>query len=143
MTDAFCARWINRSACHLAECLVAGECRFSSFDQETNDALEEALEKSTRRPRLLDDDGGIQLCEQCNNDDGKAVEVGVGEIQVSRIGAHNAFGSGVCRWVYICQACWWALQGEAVQGIEAWFGLWHEMYGVHEDCAACRAELRT
>ena len=143
MTDAFCARWINRSACRLAECLVAGECGFSSFDQETNDALEEALEKSMRRPRLLDDDGRVQLCEQCNNDDGKAVEIGAGEIRVSKIWAHNAFGFGVCRLVYICDTCFWAIQGEVYQGIEAWFGPWHEMYGVHEDCAACRAEMKT
>ena len=81
MTDDHCGRWIRRSACRLAECLVAGECLFRVYDQETNDAFNdafnEALGKSKRRPRLLDDDGRIQLCEQCNNDDGKAVEVGL------------------------------------------------------------------
>ena len=141
MTEAYCERWIRRSACLLAECLVAGECRFSAFDQESNDAFLEAMEKSRHRPRLLDDDGRIQLCEQCNNDDGKAIEIGIGSISVSSVWAHDAFGSGVCRLVYMCQACWQALLLEVFQGIESWFGPWHEMYGIHEDCAACRAEL--
>ena len=132
---------MQRSACLLAECLVADECQFRAYDQESNDAFDEALEKSKRRPRLLDDDGRIQLCEQCNNDDGKAIEIGINSIRVSRVWAHNAFGSGICRLVYICQACFWAIQLEAVQGIEPWFGTSHEMYGVHENCAACRAEL--
>ena len=116
MTDAYCGRWLQRSACHLAECLVACECRFSSYDQESNDAFNEAMRKSMpNRPRLLDDDGGIQLCEQCNNDDGRAIEIGEGNIRVSRVWAHNAFDSGVCRWVYMCQVCWYALQLEVYQ----------------------------
>ena len=58
MTDTYCARWKQRSDCFLAECLVAGECRFVAYDQESNDAFDEALRKSMpRRPRLLDDDG--------------------------------------------------------------------------------------
>ena len=143
MTHAICGRWLRRSDCLLAECLVAGECRFGAYDQESNDAFDEALRKSvSKRPRLLDDDGGIHLCEQCNNDDGRAIEIGAGSLRVSRVWAHNAFDSGVCRWVYICQACFWAIQLAAVQGVEPWFGPWHEMYGVREDCAACRAELR-
>ncbi len=141
MTDAYCGRWRQRSACRLAECLVAGECRFGAYDQESNAAFEEALEKSRRRTRILDDDGRIQLCEQCNNDDGRAVEVGIDGIRISQVWAHNAFGSGVCRLVFICHACFWAIQQDAVQGIESWFGPWHEMYGVREECAACRAEL--
>ena len=147
MTDDHCGRWIRRSACRLAECLVAGECLFRVYDQETNDAFNEAfneaLGKSRRRPRLLDDDGRIQLCEQCNNDDGKAVEVGIDGIRVSRVWAHNAFDSGVCRWVYFCQACFWELQRGVYQGIEPWFGWSHERFGIYEDCAACRAEPRT
>ena len=143
MTRANCGRWIRRSACLLAECMVAGECLFNSLDQESNDAFNEALEKSKRRPRLLDNDGGIQLCEQCNNDDGKAIEIGVDGIRVSQVWAHNAFDSGVCRLVYFCQACWWALQKEVYQGIEPWYGWSHGRFGIDEDCAACRAELGT
>ena len=143
MTDAYYGRWIRRSACILAECLVAGECRFSTYEQESNDAFNEAVEKSRHRPRLLDDDGRIQLCEQCNNDDGKAIEIGLDGIGMSRVWAHNAFDSGVCRWVYICQACWRALQLEIYQGIEPWYGWSHERFRIHEDCAACRAELGT
>ena len=144
MADAFCGRWIQRSACLLAECLVASECRFSSYDPESNDAFDEALRKSMpNRPRLLDDDGRIQLCEQCNNDDGKAIEVGIDGIRVSQVWAHNAFDSGVCRLVYICQACWWALQQEVYQGIEPWYGWSHERFGIYEDCAACGAEMET
>ena len=142
MADTYCGRWKQRSDCRLAECLVAGKCRFSAYDQESNDAFDEALRKSIPKTRLLDDDGGIQLCEQCNNDDGKAIEIGIDGIRVSRVWAHNAFDSGVCRFVYFCQACWWALQGEIYQGIEPWFGWSHERFGINEDCAACRAELR-
>ena len=144
MTNTYCGRWIQRSACFLAECLVAGECRFTAYDQESNDAFDEALRKSLpKRPRLLDDDGRIQLCELCNNDDGKAIEIGAGDISVSRVWAHNAFDSGVCRLVYMCQACWRALMQKVTEGIEPWFGPGHEMFGVYDDCAACSAELRT
>ena len=89
------------------------------------------------RPPLLDDDGRLQLCEQCNNDDGKSVEITADSISVRRVWAHNAFHSGACRLVYICDACWWALMLEAAQGIEPWFGPGHEMYGVYEDCPQC------
>jgi hypothetical protein len=143
MTDAYCGRAMQHSPCFLAECRVAGECRFSSFDSESNDAFNEALDKSMPRPRLLDDDGGIQLCEQCNSDDGKAVEIGIDGIRTSRVWAHNAFDSGVCRWVFICHVCWWAVQMEVYQGIEPWFGWSQERFSRHQACAACRAEAGT
>lgn len=144
MTDSYCGRWRRRSDCPLAECLAAGKCRFGAYDQESNDAFDEALRKSmSKRPRLLDDDGSIQICEQCNNDNGKAVEAGAEGIRVSTVWAHNAFDSGVCRWVYLCQACWWAVQQDVYGGIEPWFGWNQGRFGTHESCAACRAELRT
>ncbi len=144
MPDTYCGRWMQRSACILAECLFDGQCAFNDFEPETNAAFNEALDKSKPpRPRLLDDDGSIQLCEQCNNDDGKAIEIGTDGIRVYRVWAHNAFDSGVCRWVYMCHACFWVIQEDAYGGKEPWFGPGHEMYGVHEDCTACRAELRT
>ena len=96
---SYCGRWVHPSLCFLAECLVAGFCRFTQYDVESNEALAEAVEKSVlpRRPRLLDGDGSLQICEQCNGRDGPAVRVGVGSVSVSGTWAHRPFGGDACR----------------------------------------------
>ena len=139
MNKADCGRWVNRSSCFMAECLVAYECQFSDYDKETNEAFFEAVEKSVSvRPRILDDDGRVQLCEQCNGEDGKAVEIGIGSLTVSMVWAHNAFDSGVCRMVYICSTCFRAMV-TAENANNAWFDAW--TYGADKDCPACLAEI--
>ena len=122
----------------MAECLVAGKCQFADYENETNRAFFEAVDKSMPHPRVLDDYGRVQLCEQCNGDDGKAVEIWVESVSVSKVWAHDAFGSGVCRMVYICQTCFLAMV-TAESSDDAWFDAWS--YGLHEDCPACRSEL--
>ena len=102
MSNSYCERWMNRSACFLAECLFHGACAFTRWDDETNEAFQETIEKSLNiRTRFLGKDGSLQFCEQCNGDDGKAVDVGVGRLAAKRVLTHKALNSGICRWVYI------------------------------------------
>ena len=131
----YCARWFNSSACtvKLAECLIAEECAFAQYDAEANVAFLEAVHKTAfRRPRLLDFDGSVQICEQCNGPG--AVVIGVMSLSVERVWAHNAFDSGVCRPVYICDPCF----RKVVSTDDAWFDA--SMYGLDLNCPACRAE---
>jgi len=138
MTNNICSRWVSRSACLLVECKIADSCRYWEFDDETNEAFLEAIDKTTRaRPRLLHPDGEIQFCEQCNGTDGKAVKIGIGTISVSMIWAHNAWDSGICRLVYICDSCFRKISADETTDSH-WLDA--RMYGLDPDCAACRAE---
>ena len=143
MGSNLCSRWVNRTACVLVECKIAEGCRYGEFDGETNAAFEEAVNRhsSVGRPWLLDDDGAVQRCEQCNGQDGRAVEFGPGDpfaLAVRRQWAHDAFGEGVCRFVYLCLACDRAIMCHAAGQDEPWFDPWH--YGLNPDCDSCRAE---
>ena len=138
------------AACYLelAECLVTGICAFPyPCDDTTDRAFVEALEshRRSRFPRILDKDGGIQMCEQCNNDDGKAVEIGVSSLSVHRLWVHKPFGRETCCWVYICDACWLTILEQecsiAPPTKEAWFDT--TVYGPDPDCPQCQAELLT
>ena len=143
MNNNHCGRWINRSHCFLLECLVADKCAFADYDREANAAFLEAVDKSTRRrPRILDDGGSVQRCEQCHptGNDGEAVRIGDGQLSVSMVWAHNAFDKGVCRWVYICDECFRSMV-TAANADKAWFDAW--AYGIDINCPACRAELPT
>ena len=141
MSNSYCERWMNRSACFLAECLFHEECAFTKWDDETNEAFQEAIEKSGLiRPRILGNDGGCQLCEQCNRDDGKAIEIGVDRLEVNMVWTHNAFNSGICRWVYICEVCFEAMV-TAENADKAWFEFDAWSYGLEPDCPSCCAEL--
>ena len=142
MNQQLCPRWFNRnvSDCSLAECLVAGACDFADFDKFTNIAFGKAMESElqSHRPRILDADGGVQMCEQCNDEDGKAVIIGDGSLSVSRVWAHNAFNSGICRLVYICDVCLSSIR-TAENAANAWFDA--HSYGIDEKCPTCRAQM--
>lgn len=140
MTDRECSRWVSRSACILVECKIAEICRYWDYDDETNEVFLDAIDKHTsmRRPRLLDAEGSLQRCEQCENQDGRSIVIGPGTLSVLRTWAHNAFGQGVCRPVYLCEACWQSLLRHAAGQPEPWFDVW--TYGLDPECAACRAE---
>ena len=132
----YCGRWFNTAACNLnlAECLLADECAFVQYDAEANVAFLEAVEKTNLRPRLLDFDGSVQICEQCNGNG--AVVIGVMSLVVKRIWAHNAFDSGVCRGVYTCDACC----KKIVSADDSSF-FDTSMYELNLNCPACRAEM--
>ena len=144
-SDNLCGRFFRRpgwAGCYwgLAECLLAGKCAFTDFDDETNKAFAEALESTKRMhcPRILDQDGGVQMCEQCNNADGKAVEVrGDGSLSVNRVWAHKPpFGAACCRYVYVCNTCSQAI----IQAREEpWFD--RSWYGVDPNRPVCRPAL--
>ena len=127
---------------------MAGVCAFPFPSDEAIDrAFNEALEshKRSRRPRILDEDGRIQMCEQCNNDDGKAVEIEANSLSVSRVWAHKPFGGETCRLVYVCDACCFTrLEQECSippPKKEAWFDT--AVYGADPDCSQCEAKLLT
>ena len=140
MTNRECTRWVSRSACLLIECKIAESCKYWQFDDETNEALREAASKHMNmgRPRLLDADGSLQRCEQCENQDGMSVVIGAHSISVTRVWAHNAFGQGVCRQVYLCEVCRQSILRHLAGQAEPWFDV--ATYGPDPECAACRAE---
>ena len=144
MANRECSRWVNGSACFLIECRIAESCRYWDFDDETNKVFADAIDKHTsRRRRLLDDDGAVQRCEQCNNQDGRSIEFGFDgpfTLAVRGMWAHDAFGQGVCRMVYLCESCFRGILGHAAGQLEPWFDVW--TYGLDSECSACRAEQR-
>ena len=78
----------------------------------------------TRRgiSRHLTEEGALPLCEQCNSSgNSKPVEIvssdhGSISFTVSRMWAHKPYEEADCRYVYICQECFWALQCEVYGG---------------------------
>lgn len=140
MSNRACSRWVSSKACLLVECKIADSCRYWEFDDETNEAFLEAIDKTmmSLRPRLLHQDGEIQFCEQCNGTDGKAVEIGIGTVSVRMLWAHNAWDSGICRMVYICDSCFREILADETADSH-WFDA--AMYGIDPECAACQAEL--
>ena len=140
MTDRECSRWVSRSACFLIECKIAESCTYWQYDEETNEALQEAINKhmSMGRPRLLDADGSLQGCEQCESQDGRSIVIGPDTISVTKAWAHNAFGKGVCRQVYLCEVCCHSIRRHAAGQSEPWFDV--SAYGLDPECAACQAE---
>ena len=140
MTDRECSRWVSRSACFLIECRIGESCTYWQFDDEANEAFQEAIDKhmSMGLPRLLDADGSLQRCEQCENQDGRAILIGPDTISVTRVWAHDAFGRGVCRHVYLCDVCRRSIVHPTASQPEPWFDV--SMYGLDPECAACRAE---
>ena len=91
----------------------------------------------------LTEEGALPICEQCNSSgNSKPVEIfssGGGSIgfRTSRTWAHKPFGERDCRWVYLCQECFWAIQQAAYGGIEPWFD-GGDVYGIHPDCQQCQ-----
>ena len=91
----------------------------------------------------LTEEGALPTCEQCNSsgdsrpgkifsdDDGS---VGFG---ASKIWVHKPYGEADCRYVYICDECFWALQEEAYGGVDPWFVGW-EAYVSDPNCRQCQ-----
>ncbi len=99
----------------------------------------------TRRgiSRHLTEEGALPICEQCNSSgNSKPVEIvsddgqSVG-FRTSQTWAHKPFGERDCRWVYLCQECFWALQCAVYGGIEPWFAGW-EAYVSDPNCQQCQ-----
>lgn len=75
--------------------------------------------------RHLTEEGALPICEQCNaggrggplqihsSDDGS-----IG-FRTSMVWAHKPFDKSTCRYVYICDTCFWAIQKEAYSWEEA------------------------
>ena len=99
----------------------------------------------TRRgiSRHLTEEGALPLCEQCNSSgNSKPVEIvssdhGSISFTVSRMWAHKPYEEADCRYVYICQECFWALQCEVYGGVEPWFVGW-EAYASDPNCRQCQ-----
>ena len=92
--------------------------------------------------RHLTEEGALPICEQCNSSgNSKPVEIvsldgeSVG-FRASLTWAHKPFGELYCRWVYLCQECFWAIQQQAYGGVEPWFD-GADVYGIHPDCQQC------
>lgn len=145
MGGTYCGGVRFPERCPLAECLVTGACAFADYDNKTNEAFAEAADKTlfSRRRRILDEDGRVQLCEQCNGDDGRAVQIHDHGLQVRGIWTHDAFGSGVCRMVYMCDVCY-----QSMLTGQAWFD--EEIYQLSfdpesglfvGDCSSCAAHI--
>ena len=93
--------------------------------------------------RHLTEEGALPICEQCNSSgNSKPVEIvsldgeSVG-FRASRTWAHKPFGELYCRWVYLCQECFWAIQQQAYGEVEPWFD-GADVYGIHPDCQQCQ-----
>ena len=93
--------------------------------------------------RYITDDGGLPICEQCNSGGQKGpVQISISRdgsvgIRTSRIWVHKPFGEAECRYVYICDECFWAIQQEVYGGVEPWFEGW-EAYVPDLDCPQCQ-----
>ena len=96
--------------------------------------------------RYLTDEGGLPICEQCNSGGQRGpVQISVDSdgsvgIRTSKVWAHKPFGELDCRYVYICDECFWAIQQEAYGGIEPWFEGW-KAYVRDPDCRQCQERV--
>ena len=89
--------------------------------------------------RHLTEEGAVPICEQCNSRGPVQISVdndGSAELRVSMLWAHKPFGEPDCRYVYICDGCFWELQQEIYGGVEAWFEV-REVYVRNPDCQQC------
>ena len=91
----------------------------------------------------LTGEGALSICEQCNAGGNKGpVQIVFSEngsigFRASTVWVHKPFGELTCRYVYICDVCFWALQQEAYGGIEPWFGGW-KFYTPDPNCRECQ-----
>ena len=91
----------------------------------------------------LTEEGALSICEQCNaSGDSRPVKIfsnddGSVGFRASMIWVHKPYGEADCRYVYICDECFWALQEEAYGGVDPWFVGW-EAYVSDPNCRQCQ-----